>query len=772
MTEPNIASASPAQRNADLDIGALLNIVAPDAIACESAEFDGRYPSSLRGLKRLLARFSPRRRARLERERREYAAFAASALFSASWYLQAYPEVREQGFEPLLHYIRYGWRRGFAPGPLFDGARYLSANPDVARADINPLWHFLATGFFEGRIQGSPFEAFVTPGPEAVETLRSLSRWSHGETPDISIVIVTPRVEAARKCLQRIWRHSHGHSYEILVVEYQWDAIDGMSPIQSGRLRRLPLGSGEPSTIESINIAAEAARGRRLCLLDPGVLPRPGWLDALTRRLDGDAALGAAGALRAEPDIGSFVSTKALLIARDLFLEVGGLDFTFEPGGFEDVDLCLKVRACGRSVALCEGLVDRPPQAEAKDDARRKGIENLNRDKLLARWGAALPDPLPEAREKIIPPRWSAQPDVWPTAAVYTPYVLTPGGGERYILSVAAVLAETHRVTLVTPSRQSALRLRNLTRDLGIALPDLSLATEQDFLSGGAPEILVSMGNSVLPNIRAHGVRSFYHCQFPFSLKERPHPSALDGYQAVIVNSDYTRQHFARAIQQAGFFEQRVEIVHPPSPWVGPGGGAKARMILSVGRFFVGGHAKRQDILIEAFADLLNGGVKDVELHLAGSSQPWGENLDYLARLRERAKDLPVVFHVNCSHGELADLYRRSGFYWHAAGFGVDLAQHPEQAEHFGLSLVEAMSAGALPLAYEAGGPKEIISAGANGFFFTDARDLVAKTARLLDDGDAARLAQMRAAACERAKAFDQGKFRERLRALFRGELP
>jgi glycosyltransferase involved in cell wall biosynthesis len=191
-------------------------------------------------------------------------------------------------------------------------------------------------------------------------------------------------------------------------------------------------------------------------------------------------------------------------------------------------------------------------------------------------------------------------------------------------------------------------------------------------------------------------------------------------------------------------------------------------MLLSVGRFFVGGHAKRQDILIDAFADLLNGGVKDVEFHLAGSSQPWGENLDYLASLRERAKDLPVVFHVNCSHGELADLYRRSGFYWHAAGFGVDIAQHPEQAEHFGLSLVEAMSAGALPLAYEAGGPKEIISAGVNGFFFTDARDLVAKTARLLDGADAARLAQMRAAACERAKAFDESNFRERLRVLFR----
>jgi glycosyltransferase involved in cell wall biosynthesis len=43
-------------------------------------------------------------------------------------------------------------------------------------------------------------------------------------------------------------------------------------------------------------------------------------------------------------------------------------------------------------------------------------------------------------------------------------------------------------------------------------------------------------------------------------------------------------------------------------------------------------------------------------------------------------------------------------------GYGQDLDAHPESAEHFGIAIVEAMSAGIIPLAFNAGGPREILA--------------------------------------------------------------
>jgi SAM-dependent methyltransferase len=38
--------------------------------------------------------------------------------FSSSWYLRAYPDVKNAGTNPLIHYIRYGQREGRLPRPV------------------------------------------------------------------------------------------------------------------------------------------------------------------------------------------------------------------------------------------------------------------------------------------------------------------------------------------------------------------------------------------------------------------------------------------------------------------------------------------------------------------------------------------------------------------------------------------------------------------------------------------------------------------------------
>ena len=72
-------------------------------------------------------------------------------LFSGSWYLAKYVDVRVGGLDPAEHYLDHGGAEGRSPGPDFDGRWYLEANPDVREAGINPLLHYLEHGRDEGR---------------------------------------------------------------------------------------------------------------------------------------------------------------------------------------------------------------------------------------------------------------------------------------------------------------------------------------------------------------------------------------------------------------------------------------------------------------------------------------------------------------------------------------------------------------------------------------------------------------------------------------------
>ena len=60
--------------------------------------------------------------------------------------------------------------------------------------------------------------------------------------------------------------------------------------------------------------------------------------------------------------------------------------------------------------------------------------------------------------------------------------------------------------------------------------------------------------------------------------------------------------------------------------------------------------------------------------------------------------------------------------------------KNPEIVEHFGITVVEAMSAGAIPVVFNAGGHKEIIKDGVNGFLWESTDQLIKITNHILKD--------------------------------------
>lgn len=137
----------------------------------------------------------------------------------------------------------------------------------------------------------------------------------------------------------------------------------------------------------------------------------------------------------------------------------------------------------------------------------------------------------------------------------------------------------------------------------------------------------------------------------------------------------------------------------------------KNNWICSVGRFFTLGHGKKQEVLIDAFKNLYDKGKKGWELHLVGGLGDEPSSIQFFQYLKQQTKGYPVFFHINVSREEVEKVYLQSKIYWHATGFGENENYNPIRFEHFGITPIEAISARCVPILFNGGGLKEVISA-------------------------------------------------------------
>lgn len=178
----------------------------------------------------------------------------------------------------------------------------------------------------------------------------------------------------------------------------------------------------------------------------------------------------------------------------------------------------------------------------------------------------------------------------------------------------------------------------------------------------------------------------------------------------------------------------------------------KKNIIISVGRFFVSTHCKRQLEMVEMFVKHREI-FKNYEYHLVGAISNAPEDIDYLNKVTKAASAVDNVFiHTNCPYDELVELYLSAKIFWHAAGYTIDENKEPEKVEHFGISTVEAMSYGAVPVVINKGGQKETIVDGVSGFLWNNEEECIANTRKLIENDE--KRIQMAKEANKRSNVF------------------
>ena len=63
--------------------------------------------------------------------------------FDSAYYLSKNPDVLKKGFDPLTHYLKFGWKENRRPNSWFNPVEYVQRHPELLDSDTIPFLHFL-----------------------------------------------------------------------------------------------------------------------------------------------------------------------------------------------------------------------------------------------------------------------------------------------------------------------------------------------------------------------------------------------------------------------------------------------------------------------------------------------------------------------------------------------------------------------------------------------------------------------------------------------------
>ena len=349
-------------------------------------------------------------------------------------------------------------------------------------------------------------------------------------------------------------------------------------------------------------------------------------------------------------------------------------------------------------------------------------------------------------------------------ALIFSPYLDSFGGGEVYVFRFAQTLGQLgYNITFAWKAKSQILKLQkfhNIKFDFKCnpkahqAFTKSSIFNKYHLTKKFDLVFFVSDGS--IPFL--FGKQNLLHFQVPFTnlssgLVTKLKLKTID---KIIYNSNFTKQVVSRQIKHPNL------VLYPPiNTQAKPAN--KKKTILSVGRFTQTLQNKRQDFLVKSFMQLVDEGLKEWQLVLIGStSEKQASGL--VNNIKKQAANYPIKIITNANQSLLKKYYQESSIYWHAAGFQIDQIKHPELVEHFGISTVEAMIAGCVPVVVNKGGQAEIVSNGKTGYLFNTQNELISHTQKLIQDKNL--IKKLSGSAALAAKAYSLKEFQNNIKTI------
>lgn len=347
---------------------------------------------------------------------------------------------------------------------------------------------------------------------------------------------------------------------------------------------------------------------------------------------------------------------------------------------------------------------------------------------------------------------------------IYSPYLDTVGGGEKYMLTIAETLSKENDVDIFLDTHLRSLDLKSITKKTSSLLnlnldaasfinapfgKGTNLWDRLNFLKNYDLFFYLTDGSIFYSTAK----KSILHVQSPIQLSGNSlwRKIKSGSWDLIIYNSNFTKTHCQK------FWKIKSEVLYPPVSTEDFTVGKKQKIILTVGRFYGYLKDKKHKLMIDAFKKMLDvEKISDWSFVLVGGAGEGDEA--YVKELETAAVGYPIKILPNLSFKDLKKLYSETSIYWHASGFGET---DPSKMEHFGITTVEAMASGAVPVVINKGGQTEIVKDNESGFLWDDPQTLIDRTKDLINDNKL--MNRLSAAAIMRSQDFSKSKFIEKL---------
>ena len=318
---------------------------------------------------------------------------------------------------------------------------------------------------------------------------------------------------------------------------------------------------------------------------------------------------------------------------------------------------------------------------------------------------------------------------------IFDPYLDDLGGGEKYMVSLAQCLSSNNSVTIFWNNKNDLKRVADrFSLDISrINVRKNIFSRDYPFLKrcfdSLSYDAIVVLSDGSIPFVLSK--KLFIHFQQPMPSVKM---SLKNSLKKIKVTSFFCNSFFTKSFIDKEF-GINSKVIYPPVSGTSSTG-KKENIILHVGRFRDMKSKlqdyKKQGLMSDVFKKMVNSDLKDWKFILAVGLQD--DDRPKFNRLQKSIQGYPIEFSINLSNGDLRKVYSKSKIYWHASGYGENLDRNPQLAEHFGISTVEAMGAGIVPVVINAGGQREIVQNGKNGYLWDNLEEFIAKTEYLIKD--------------------------------------
>ena len=356
------------------------------------------------------------------------------------------------------------------------------------------------------------------------------------------------------------------------------------------------------------------------------------------------------------------------------------------------------------------------------------------------------------------------------------------GGAEVYALKLAEILSEFNDVTIFTiKNRNTLINIDSVYSKYNIKhLPCVQIPLQHTKIVPIEVVKRILFWNKLNQNIkqkfdcfincthnRLVGVTSIYSIHlihfplknytklFPSFIGKLLYKKYINSYKLFIANSQFTQFHLFQE------WNCKSTVLYPPISMhviAEPELELKENYILMVGRIL-------PDKCLLEIADFFFKNkdtevLKQYTLIIAGNKDPAFQL--YFDKLKSFENSKRIKILTDLKHSELVKLYKKSKIFLHAKGFNVS-DDDPLKMEHFGMTTVEAMANGCIPIVVNKGGQKEIVQDCISGFLWNTKEEILKILLRI----DSADLHKFQLSAIERSRFFLENQFRNNLLTVY-----